>query len=213
MLWNPQRGTTPTATTIDSFEDQSTSEYSGSTGEFDIVDPTTLGTSWSAPDGTYVLRNQAGQAFSRIYSTSGSGLNSYFSKGNEGKVAVRATATNGEATTLFGLADFNDYYLATVDFDAGELRFEKRVSGTLSTIATDATGTPSADTTGTVTITWDDGTLGGADNDVTLEYAEGGSTIATVSANDSDHSGSSGVGVVGNANDSADLFWDWYRLL
>lgn len=48
---------------------------------------------------------------------------------------------------------------------------------------------------------------------MTLKYAEGGSTLATVSANDLAHSGSSGFGFVENATDSADLFWDHYRLV
>lgn len=103
---------------------------------------TTLDTSWRAPHGTYDLPNRAGRAFSRIDSASGGSLNSYFAKGNTAKARGRETAPNGEAATLFGVADFNDYYLAAVDFTSGELRFEKRVFGTLSTIATDATGNP-----------------------------------------------------------------------
>jgi hypothetical protein len=209
MLWNPQRGST--ATTIDSFEDGDIAEYSGDTGSFTTTNESTL--SWGAPDGSIVLENPTGSGFNRIVSTSG--LNEYFPKGNTAECAVRTKASGPRARVLFGVGGAYDYYFAEVDWLEDRIRLGERVSGSLSHFATDATFTPSVDTTATVRITWDDGTLGGSDNDITMQYFEGGTQVGSdLTTNDPSHATNDGIGFVGAANDDPDedLYWDNYRL-
>lgn len=203
-------------TLVDSWEDQNISEYSGTTTEWDTVDPSTLGTSWSAPDGSYVVRNPSGQGFSRIISASTNALPNYFPKGNIARVYTRANALSGRLGAIFGSSDsnpFQDYYAAFVDYGAGDVHLDKLSGGTRSTLATDTGASPSADATGYLEITWDDGTLGGSNNDISVEYVEGGSVNGSIPpTNDTTHASHSGVGLEANANSSADHYADWYHL-
>jgi len=201
----------PTSTTtIDSFEDENITEYSGDTGSFTTTNESTL--SWGAPDGSIVVEKPASAGnFNRIYSTPGDGLNSYFPKGNIGRCHVRADA-NCEHRTLFGVEDFNDYYIAEVKYNTG-IAIKKRTGGTLSTPTSDTSVDPTPGTTGEVEIVWDDGTLGGSDNDITVRYIEGGSQLGPdLTTNDPDHATAEGVGFTSASADSDTLWWDNYRL-
>lgn len=195
---------------IDSFEDQDLSEYGSSSG-VSIVDEANL--SFDASDGSFVLENTPSDGFARITSQPGDGLANYFSKGDVAKCAVRTDAAENLCRVLFGVGGGGNRYLA--EYRPGDTNFElsKVVDGTLTTIAIDSSVSYSLDTWGTITITWDDGSLGGSDNDITLEYDEGGSTISTISANDSAHATNEGIGFEFTSGRSNATFWaDWYRL-
>lgn len=212
MLWNPQRGGGGPSAIVDSFEDNDISEYSGATSDYATVDDS--GLSWTAPDGSYVLEQQSGASFARIVSESGDGLANYFPKGNTAEADIRSETLDGSLRVIFGAGSvFNSYYAAEVDYGSGELRIlDRDGGGTLNELAS-TTLSPSTDTTGTVRIVWDDGTLGGADNDITVSYSEGGSELDSLSVNDSSHATNEGVGVAVQGGTGGGRFVDYYRLL
>jgi hypothetical protein len=73
----------------------------------------------------------------------------------------------------------------------------------------------SATTEYVVEITWDDGTLGGSDNDISVEvFDDSGTSLAgPITANDSTFSTEGGIGFGSNGNSTANFYYDWYRLV
>lgn len=205
-----------TAKTIDSFEDQDLSEYSGDTGSFNFSDIQT-DFSISPVDGTYVLQSDQDGQFNEIVSTSG--LENYFSKGDVAKCYIRFDQSSAdqdyEAQIRFGASGVDDHY--NVEFNAynGDIILRKEVTGTTS-------GLSRLDNVGIdtgfwyeVKITWDDGTLGGSDNDITVEISDfsDGSSIGTIGpVNDSSHATNEGIGFMANDNFSTHIWYDYYHL-
>jgi hypothetical protein len=209
MVWNPTRGSGSSAQSIDSFEDQDLSEYSGDAGSFDIeaegnVTP-------NAVDGTYLLES-TGTSNIQIISTSG--LANYFPKGTIAKVYVYST-TNGDIARLrFAVQDSGSFYRVELRFNSGDFTLTKLDSFSATTLATDS----QAYSTGqwyTVQITRDDGTLGGSDNDITAELLDGidGTSVNTLSANDSTFATEDGIGFrVQKPNANGQFYFDHYHL-
>jgi hypothetical protein len=99
------------------------------------------------------------------------------------------------------------------------VRLRKVDGGTETPLAaTDIGTTDLADQTWySLRVTWDDGTLGGSDNDitVTLVQAPAGSatTLATVGPiNDATYAGNEGVGVWANNPDNVETRFDYYHI-
>jgi hypothetical protein len=190
---------------IDSFEDQDLSEYTGETADY------SFSTSPTPQDGSYIL---SGDTNGRILSQSG--LDNYFAKGNRARGYLHLDL-DIRAYFYFGVADGNSNYFTYIDSNNDQAVINKTtdangVEGLAFTNVTPPTGDWIE-----VTVTWDDGTLGGADNDITVEYVDttDGSTITTLSANDADHATATGIGFRrrNNATSSDDChFDDWYLL-
>lgn len=191
-----------TTTIVEDWEDSTepSSEWSGDTGQFSaqstVVDAGSqaLELNSSVNDGTIY----------KIVSTSG--LPNYFPKGNIAEYFVRSDVANDgtnrfRAYPAFGASGTSTQYNVFCAFDnqpSGSLKLQVQDGGA-PTQLDGVSMAWSADTWYRIEITWDDGTLGGADNDITADvYQMGSSTIeASVSANDSTHSGKDGVGFAG----------------
>jgi hypothetical protein len=181
----------PSFITIDDFEDSDLSEYTGSTGEFSFV-------SGIADGSSTALRCDSG-GFSEIYSTSG--LNAYFGKGEIAQFEVQFNDTSQAGGLVFGYSDDSNFYRCWFDLNSDALQLLTDTgSGGSGTVVAEATSVGfAADTRYRVRIPWDDGTLGGADNDITLDMDEwtgsAWSDFAEVSGNNDDHASATGVGI------------------
>lgn len=198
--------TTSGTVLIDSYEDGNLTEYDR-TDEFDVFAPS----GFSAVDEANVLRNHAGQGYSKTYSTSG--LPAYFSKGQRAHAYARASDVDGSLRVLFGVADSNNNYAAQLLFGSQAIVLSVLDNGAYSTMAS-ASASLSADQWYELDIVRDDGTLGGSDNDIGLMISThpGGSQVGdTLVVNDNTHATASGVGMVGQSNDTADLYLDYYH--
>ena len=198
MLWNTA---TESRSLLDSYEDQDLSEYSGDTGEFSITAESNL--AFSARDGSYVLENP-GPDFDDIYSTTITAA-----KGTTINGWVRGTASASQSV-CFGLGtDTNDCYEARVSIDGNNIVLRDRADST--TLAADYGPGVSADTWYRIEVVWDDGTLGGADNDLTMRVfdASGTQQGSTLSANDSTHATEDGIGIIANGGSSWTAWIDY----
>ena len=180
----------PSATVIDSFEDQSLSEYSGADqGDWSFATSPVY-------DGSYSLQTGGGSILDDIYSTSG--LANYYAKGDGTlKLYVRWNTVDGVPFFRFCAADNNNSYFIRFDTQNSDISVERESSG--STTELDAAAvTWTAGVWYEVAITYDDGTLGGADGDISVTLTEdpdGSATqAATLSANDLEHDANSGIG-------------------
>lgn len=199
---------TTTGTIIDSFERTSLDHYTGDTGGFQISDESNV--TPNSIDGTRLLECTSG--VSEINSTSG--LNNYFAKGEVAHAYVYGAnlVTNGaSAFTYFGSSgtELDGYAIDIRESTGGNVRLIEWSSGS-SNILDTADPTLSDDTWYRIEITWDDGSLGGSDNDITAEVYDHGasSLIATVTGNDSTHATNTGIGFRSN---DPDVFWDFYN--
>jgi hypothetical protein len=206
MLWNTDRQ----ETIVDSFEDGDIDEYtaaSGALSDWAVVDESNL--SFSAWDGSKVLEITSDSGPSELISTSG--LDNYFGKGAVAEAFVRATFDDAsEVGPLFGVADANNYYQVELKFSTDELSLDSVSSGSSSNLAYN--GSLSALPDGSwvkIKLTWDDGTLGGSDNDITVDIIDpsDGSTYGSVSANNSDHASQTGVGWFAQFVDPGNTIW------
>lgn len=197
---------------IDSFERNSSgpgSQYSGTTGEFEIINDSTL--SFSAINGSRVLKNPGGLGFSEILSTSG--LPHYFPKGSIATCFMRASTDEGRPRVYFAVKDTDNWFCIQYNRDASDNIFKiyRTVDGNLTKPAKVNT-TYAADQWMEVVITRDDGTLGGSDNDIVTELTpRSGGTTTTLSINDSTFADQDGIGFGGQLNDTADLYFDFYH--
>jgi hypothetical protein len=199
MLWNTA---TSSRTLLDSFEDQDLSEYSGDTGDFSIVAESNL--SFSARDGSHVLENP-GDDFDNIESTSITAA-----KGTTINGWVRGTANVTRMSVLFGLGSgLNDCYEAKVNVRDDRLTLRDRTDGV--DLATDGSPGLSADTWYRIELVWDDGTLGGSDNDITMRVFDDGGTQqgSTLSATDSTNATKDGIGIIARGGSSWTAWFDY----
>lgn len=202
------------AVTIDNFDDGLDSGWSGDTTEF----ATDTSTVW---EGAGSATTSTANTLVDIYSTSG--LPNYFPKGNVQSVFSLAQAIGASGPTYqvwFGLSDTQNYYLAELAYDTGDIRLVRvepdGSGGTAGTEIASATAafSPTSGTWYELRVTWDDGTLGGADNDITVDYrdAAADSSLATLSGNDSTHATNTGVGHRLWDLDNGDLNLDYQHL-
>lgn len=185
------------STWVHDFDDQTLDAYSGDKGSygFETSDPIQGVAS--------LLRTDSTSGYEIVTSTSG--LYNYPAKGNTFQWKIRAavdSADTGAAQVggMFGVTDASNYYSARYEFIDDDFILFKETGGTTSILASDVTATDGGYTDGTVLtveVTWDDGTLGGNDNDITAKLMSDDkqTTHATVSASDSDHATKTGVGV------------------
>jgi hypothetical protein len=214
----------PTPTIIDSWEGGDLADYPEVNDGFDVV----TGDSGGAFDGTAYLQQPGPEdGLSYIASAPGDGLSNYFPKGTEARLLFWSEDTDSaKRKMLFGVpdpADADNCYVAEFYRDRGGtdrvLRLRERSGGSESPLGATTIGTSDlADKTWySLRVTWDDGTLGGSDNDitVTLVQAPAGSatTLATVGPiNDATYAGNEGVGVWANNPDNVETRFDYYHI-
>lgn len=151
---------------IDSFEDQDFAEYSGFPAYFHIDGD-------AAIDGRYSAQSDDDQYRIYAYSHPGDGLAHYPQKGDIFEYHVRASALNsmGVSGCWWGVVDGaedDNHYTARVLWDTDEIELSVEDGGTLTQLATASEVGLSADTWVNIRVEWDDGTLGGTDNDIRL---------------------------------------------
>jgi hypothetical protein len=195
MLWNVSSGSS--VTLIDSWDDQNIAEYGAVTVGTFAYDSTLI---VSGAGVSLTVDGADNDGFARIVSTSG--LANYPAKGSIHNVYHRTDAA-AAARTLFGCAgDDANRYMAEIDIEDDALELRSLEAGTDSNLAFTSTSFA----TGTwyrVRIIWDDGTLGGNDNDITVEvYDHGtgttpaaGTLVDSVATNDDTHATQTGWGV------------------
>lgn len=195
---------------IESFEDSDwDSDYSSTAGSITRVQsPGPIGGDWTA--------EQSAGGFDNIDSPSGSGLPNYPAKGDIIRVYFRSgSGSDGKIYAQFGLgaSEDNCYEL---EFAPEHTRFRlfNKSGGSRSTVATDNNVTYSANTWYEGIIEWDDGTLGGSDNDIRAELRDfdADSNVTNISGNDSEHSGQTGVGWIFNAPSSDKQWIEHYHI-
>lgn len=197
-----------TGTIIDSFEDGDLAEYTGATGSFTVADEANV--TPSAINGTLLLESTGSAA--EINSTAG--LNNYFAKGEVAYVYVYGEnlVTNVKASyTYWGSSstELDGYGLNIRESGGANIRLMEWSSGASNIIDT-ANPTLTDNIWYRLEITWDDGTLGGADNDMTVDVYEHGTNtlIATVTGNNSVHAANTGIGF---RSQEAGWYWDYYH--
>lgn len=179
--------------TIDSFEDQDLSEYSGDTGSFSIQ-------SSDAIDGTYALEATAGSSV-EIISTSG--LEHYPEAGDEFSFRVKHDrASDGATRFYFGVQDTNNYYRLGVEAD-NQADLQVVSGGSATGLDSSSTGDLVADEWMRVVVDWQ------SDGSITVTfYDESGVELTTLSATDSTYS-SGGIGFLQfNGANSETARWD-----
>jgi hypothetical protein len=190
-----QTTTTGIGEVIDSFADSDISEYSGETSYFSVVDEANV--TPDAIDGSTLLESSA--TGRRIYSTSG--LANYYAKGDGTLVLyyyVDGGPDNVEFRPQYGLADGDNHYEIRVS-DGGPFDILLFENGSFSSTVADTSNYPSlsADTWYRIELTWDDGTLGGSDNDHTVTLFEDATDTqlgGTPSGNDGTLASADGIG-------------------
>lgn len=196
-----------TATWVDQYDDQDMAEYTAING---AVSDWTYDTS-TPIQGTATLRQNTAVARTRAHSQEGDGLDNYVAKGTVFQCKVRFGYDAGGATIqsgiLFGVQDGNNFYEIRAENGDNDFQLNVTDAGSTSALATD-TNSPLSHAAGdakvyTIEVTWDDGTLGGSDNDITCELlnADKSTTYSTISANDSTHATQTGVGASTYDND------------
>ena len=136
---------------IDNWEDGDIAEYSGNKLSYDVQTD-------RVQDGTYALEmsNDDGEEHTI---TSQSGLPRYPVAGNSFSYRSYFEGQVSLSSVFFGVQDSKNYYKATIDSHAGEMRIESYVSGTPTTIAADPVSLPTGEWLEPIVI-WDsDGSL------------------------------------------------------
>lgn len=203
-------GSSQGPTVVDSFEDGDLSEYT--------VQGSGLQTSQAfSTDGSASLE-QPGVNGGHI--TSGSGLNAYPQRGDRFVIDWRSDAassnTNDFARPRWEFGDDagnGNTYAIAVRVDAETL--DLRDVGNGQRIDANFDVPIAANTTYQIQVEWDDGTtFGGADGDISIDLVDtsDGSTVASVSGNDTDYAGGSiGFDFSRNA-DGQNYYTDYWRI-
>jgi hypothetical protein len=197
-------GITTGTTGIDGFEDQDLSEYRNTTVDM-------AGFSTTAFEGTYSHDPSAEAGPLSIYSLPGDGLANYPSKGTGFDIYIYPTAADaGRWAVLFGAADENNHYRAWTNNvgSSGGLFIQKVDGGSVTDLATDFSVSYTAGQWFRIRVVWDDGTLGGSDNDLTATLFDttDGSQVAEISANDATFATNDGVGLYWNQKTAGETF-------
>lgn len=188
----------PGTTVLEDFEGSSPlSAYSGSTSSWTVVEKPTLHD---------LNAIQLGSDNQHIYDTGRSSP----AKGDAFDAWVYSSRGHDISSTqvaflTFGHEDSNDYYRLKVYFDnTNAVELSEVSAGSESTL--DNFGTNGLDQRRwyRIHIEWDDGTLGGSDNDIRYAlYDRYGVEIGSSSVNDSTHATGSGLGFDGNVHTTA----------
>ena len=184
-------------TWVDNFDDQDLSEYSGQTGSY------SFDTSTPYAGAASLQRTSTSGGYEQMASTSG--LDNYISKGSTFQAKVRSQVNAGSADTSqmaigWGAADTGNYYQARWEADDDQFFLVRRESSVYNNLDTAGTVTGGSYTAGdwlTIEVTWDDGTLGGSDNDMTAKLMsdDKNTTHVTLTANDSTFASNTGVAI------------------
>lgn len=179
---------TPAAgvTVIDDFNAQSLSNYTGETAGFGFNTTDTY-------EGAAAL-SCTETDLNIINSTSG--LPAYFAKGERIRFYAKQKTEKTISYFYFGLTDGSNNYRLELEFDQDDIDLVSEVAGSTSLISSSASVTYSLDKWYRVEVTWDDGTLGGADNDISIELIDPAddSVLQSTSTNNSDHASATGIG-------------------
>ena len=193
---------------VDSFEDQSLSEYtdledSGGASSFTFADPS-IGAMDNNRDGRYCVRLSGDSTFPKAVSTSG--LDNYPAEGDSFEWYTFHSTNSSTANygVYFGVSDLSNLYFTRINASSPDTALEEKSGGTNSVIVSNTTDTPA---TGWVewSIDW------GASQSFTVTAIDSAGTKlldgATGSA--SNHQVTSGgFGIWGAVADYENLFWD-----
>lgn len=191
-------GNSVPGTVVESFESETVDAWANSeTGlVFPTKSSTTRNTMGAPRYGTYYLDH--GSTFEFFDSQPGDGLPAYPGRGDIFHFHFGTDNLAGEQYLYFATTDSNNTYRIVADEGGSEIRLEKRVSSTTTTMDTAAMSYVSTEWYDTRVI-WDDGALGGSNNDVTVElYDESETEVATlgpVNMNDSSQQDEAGIGI------------------
>lgn len=127
-------------------------------------------------------------AFEDVYLANDSGRN--YAKG-EGDLFIyrnNASGATDQSWYRFGAQDNANSYFVDVDSNNSEFRIAKEVSGTTTELAANTSLTIPGDDMVEVKVTWDDGTLGGSDGDITarLRNVATDTVLDTLTTNDTE---------------------------
>lgn len=208
--------TLETPVVVESFEGTDPlAAYTGDTGLFSVVDAANLNV--AAKDGTYVLASNDGTT-GEIYTAHADGtLSQYFHKGHRAHVWVCYSNTpNYEIRVNFGYESPSENYLIRII--PGTSSFE---AGSETSSGYTAFGNPSlsqslaTETWYRIEITWDDGTLGGQNNEITVRLlTEDGTELAAVNGVNADHAEQGGIAFRSwNSGTGDRIFWDDFRIV
>ena len=204
MAWNPTRATNNP--TVESFESGNLDAWTDDTDQFTIEDESNL--SFDAIDGSNVVQSTEDNA--QIYSDSG--LDNYPSKGTVSEVYFRYDSAV-EVRAYFGYdRSVDEGYMTAMDATADSLLLFRYDNGSAAFLESVNVYT-SADTWYKIVITWDDGTLGGSDNDITVGVEEAsGSALDSLSVNDGTYPNQTGVGLRQDENTGPVLTIDNWQI-
>ncbi|MFC6953766.1 hypothetical protein [Halorubellus litoreus] len=170
---------TETTTIVDSWEDGNTNNWTVIYGDGSI-------TTNFATEGTSGYEVSGGLK-ERLESTSG--LPIYPEKGTKFYLDFEttvgsATATTGEVHLYFGWDGVDDEYRVDCDIQSGNLEMWE-LGSSQQRIAVDFGASYAANTAYQLEIVWDDGTISGADGDITATVTEigSGTVVSTITAN------------------------------
>jgi hypothetical protein len=197
-------GARPTTAVIDSFEDQDMTDWTDASS-FTFTNDTPSG-------GGSVCLDVDG--YSKMKSEPGAGLDNYFPKGDVAYFYIKWDTTVRDFPEVrFGLSSDDECYAVT--FDSSGVVLEDYTGGSATTLAS-ASESWAVNQWYEIRVTRDDGTLGGSDNDIDVDIREGagGTSVATLSANDSTHASSEGVGIFNNfaGSGSESIRYDFFHL-
>lgn len=210
----PATATSTGGSVIDDFEDQDLAGWSGSTDEYSFAGSTTV----PVPHGSWVLQADPGTFSSVISSTSG--LPAYPSKGDRFRAYFRTPDATASISMFqgFGYVDLDNTYKAKLRWGADKLELISTTGGVGTIIASTSVAWASNQWYA-LTVTWDDGTLGGADNDITIDVDEydpatdGYTHLTEIGANDATHATNTGVFLSAYTPDGITQYVDHFHLL
>ncbi|MFD1515119.1 hypothetical protein [Halomarina rubra] len=200
-----------TTTTIDALNGSLDAGWNGDTGDF------SSNTSEAVEGGAAVVTDTFSSTIN-LTSYSGDGLPAYLPKGNRLRTYLtpQNINANGPKVSIYiGREGPDEGYYGLLEFhnDVGQLT-RADGDGTFNNLQ-GSTATSEAFSVGTtyeISYTWDDGTLGGSDGDLTFEVKndDTDTVVLTLTGNDSTWDGNAGFRVYfwGDMSNNP-LVWDW----
>jgi len=180
-------------------------------GNYQNVTPNMSISTSTVFEGSHSLAITGKEGLNYMYSVPGDGLPNYPSKGTQWEFYVNLNGTSGQLGFFFGVGSSggNAYFIQPLGRGM-EIR-----KNSFSTIASNNVAPPSSGWFRNV-ITWDDGTLGGSNNDITYEmFDTSGSSLGSITANDNEHASKSGIGFTssGPSGLSTNFFVDSVKIV
>lgn len=191
-----------TVQVMDDFEDTSDTEWNGFTGETYVTDSVSGGQSLQLTDFQGAYGNR----------TSTSGLANYFAKGNIANYYMKwPTTVGGFPGPRWGCTSDTEGY--EIEWDGSTCSIIDRTDSSTTTPIGSFSATASAGTWYKFHIEWDDGTLGGTDNDIRIDirdFDDGNTILGSTTVNNASHAANNGIGIRMNSNN--DVRWDYFHL-